>query len=105
MKPRYISSLIYLLEYADTQSSIAESVALIIANCCDSAVQQGSFSQSGAIPRLGKLVCSINPKIKEAALDALSSLCRENETIAKELADLQCKLHQKCLTKWKTVKS
>ena len=65
---------------------IAESLAMMIANCCDGVAQQNAFAKAGTIAKLAKLLASSFAKTREAALDALSALCRENETLGKEVA-------------------
>ena len=77
--------LIALLD-PNKSSIVSEAVAMIIANCSDSASQQVLFARTGAIGKLAKLLSCPFAKTREAALDALAAVCRENEALGREVA-------------------
>ncbi|CAO3640626.1 unnamed protein product [Cunninghamella blakesleeana] len=61
---------------------IAEFIATIIAKCCDTQEQQMQLASAGVIQPLINLLHSGYIKAQEAALDALSTLGRENSELA-----------------------
>ncbi|ORZ01688.1 armadillo-type protein [Syncephalastrum racemosum] len=64
---------------------IAESTAAILSKCCDTQEQQMQLASAGVIQPLVNLLHSGHAKAQEAALDALSTLCRENAIDSNQL--------------------
>ncbi|KAI7864822.1 armadillo-type protein [Spinellus fusiger] len=62
---------------------IAEFAAAIVARCCDTQDQQMRLAAAGVISPLVKLLYSECTKVQEAALDALTTLCRENAELGR----------------------
>ncbi|KAI7878465.1 ARM repeat-containing protein [Lichtheimia hyalospora FSU 10163] len=60
---------------------IAEFTAAVVAKCCDTQEQQVQLASAGVIPPLVNLLHSGHIKAQEAALDALATLCRENNEL------------------------
>ncbi|KAI9288494.1 armadillo-type protein [Umbelopsis sp. AD052] len=77
---------------------IAELTTSIIARCCTTHEEQTFLSQCGVIEPLVALLHSGYTKAQEAALDAFSSLCRENIDISRASLNARAPFGQMTLT-------
>ncbi|CAO3662461.1 unnamed protein product [Umbelopsis vinacea] len=77
---------------------IAELTTAIVARCCMTHEEQTVLSQYGIITPLVALLHSGYAKAQEAALDAFSSLCRENIDIARASLNARAPFGQMTLT-------
>ncbi|KAL1916017.1 uncharacterized protein VTP21DRAFT_6021 [Calcarisporiella thermophila] len=93
----HISDLVVLVDLVSFHSPammdstlcirIAQLAATIIARCCELPEHQLAFEQMGVLPPLIRLLTCNIAKAKEAALDALASLCYENPDIGAGLVN------------------
>ncbi|KAH8551203.1 armadillo-type protein [Umbelopsis sp. PMI_123] len=77
---------------------IAELTTSIIARCCTTHEEQTLLSQCGVVEPLAALLHSGYAKAQEAALDAFSSLCRENIEISRASLNARAPFGQMTLT-------
>lgn len=68
--------------------TVAELVATVVARCCVTTSLQGVLVNSGGLQRLLTLLASQQDKVRDAALDAIASLTKDNVAITQQLVDL-----------------
>lgn len=66
---------------------IAELACGIIARTCETTEQQSMMAEAGVIDSLSRLLNCPYAKVQEAAMDALASLCRDNQAIGAAIVD------------------
>eukprot|EP00899_Mesostigma_viride_P029667 jgi/Mesvir1/9886/Mv22416-RA.1 len=79
---------------SDANENVAEVAASVIARCCETREQQLAVANAGGVAGLLRLLLTGSPRMKEAALDALASMTRDNRDVSEQLVETEGAVEQ-----------